>query len=177
MSTGRGSLRRLRGDCRPPGHPTPAGEFNSRVQGRRVLAVIFPKNSHNCLFGHELRKTNGGCSSGCPPIAAGGLTTSTTVPLAAWHPAPGQKSLSKLAARCGRTGACKDVFDTLHWASQRVAPDLSTLSSRLSTLDSRLSKMGFVQNVANWSVKTQVRNSLAMCEIDWKISGFCNLRV
>ncbi len=67
------------------------------------------------------------------------------------------------------------LFDKHCYTSQRVSTDASTLSTRLSPLDSRLSKMGFVQNVANWSVKTQVRNSLAMLEIDWKTSGFFEL--
>ncbi len=34
---------------------------------------------------------------------------------------------------------------------------------------------GFVQNVANWSFKTQVRNSPATCEIDYKTRCFCKL--
>ncbi len=78
--------------------------------------------------------------------------------------------LSKLAARCGRKSLPKNTYC---WTSQRVSTDASTLSSRLSTLDSRRSKMGFVQNATNWSFKTQVVNSPAKSQIDWKTSGFC----
>ncbi len=53
-------------------------------------------------------------------------------------------------------------------------PFLSTLPTPHSTLHTPLSKMGFVKNVTNWSDKTQVRNSLAMCEIDWKTRRFCD---
>ncbi len=72
----------------------------------------------------------------------------------------------------GTAGQARDWHPADCWASQRVSTDASTLSSRLSTLDSHRSKMGFVKNVTNWSVKTQVRNSRAMCEIDSKTSGF-----
>ncbi len=69
-----------------------------------------------------------------------------------------------------RLGRSLAVPSTLHG---RARPCYQ--SSPHSTLDSQLAKMGFVQNVANWSRKTQVRNSPAMFESDWKTSGFCKL--